>query len=91
MSLLQDKIAILEAEIADYKRKEEAQVSRDDEDDKKDGYVTEAEFNQVKMKLDDAKMQLQTIDLERKQLQVRGEIAEQCIRLLLMPGCRGNR
>ena len=91
MSLLQDKIAILEAELADYKRKEEAQASRDDEDDKKDGYVTEAEFNQGKMKLDDAKMQLQTIDVERKQLQVRGEIAEQCIRLLLMPGCRGNR
>ena len=69
MSLLQDKVAILEAELADYKRKEEAQSLEPEE--KKDGYVQESEFNDVKMKLDEAKMQLQTIDLERKQLQVR--------------------
>ena len=66
---MQDKVAILEAELADYKRKEEAQSLEPEE--KKDGYVQESEFNDVKMKLDEAKMQLQTIDLERKQLQVR--------------------
>ena len=72
VSLLQDKIAILEAELADYKRKEEAKAleGEEEEEKKKPGFVEEAEFNDVKMKLDDAKMQLQTTDLERKQLQV---------------------
>ena len=71
MSLLQDKVAILEAELADYRRKEEAQSLAAEAEERKDGYVQESEFNDVKMKLDEAKMQLQTIDLERKQLQVR--------------------
>ena len=67
--MLQDKVAILEAELADYKRRKEEEDEAE-EGKTKEGFVEEAVFNQIKIQLDEARMQLQTTELERKQLQV---------------------
>ena len=62
-------MAILEAELADYKRRKEEEEEAE-EGKSKEGFVEEAEYNQIKIQLDEARMHLQTAELERKQLQV---------------------
>ena len=68
---MQDKVAILEAELADYRRKKESEEEGEEEERRKsEDAVDRAEFNDVKMRFDETKMELQTVDLERKELQV---------------------
>ena len=62
----------MEAELVHYRRRkeEEKEENEDEERRKKEIAIQIADLNEVKIKLDETKMQLQTAELERKDLQV---------------------
>ena len=64
---MQDKVAILEQELADYKKKkEETELA----EETRGSSVSETEVNELKMAVEESKMQLNTIEAQKRELQV---------------------